>query len=291
VPIRVAALAAAACLVAAPGSARSTQPPEAVLIAAGDIASCHSQGDEATARLLDGLSGTLAALGDLAYERGTDAEFRQCYSPSWGRHKRRTRPALGNHDYGTGGAGGYFRYFGAAAGPRRGFYSYELGAWHIVVLNSNCSHAGGCGVGSPQDSWLRADLAAHPAHCTLAYAHHPRFSSGLHGSDRTLRALWDALYDAGADVALGGHDHHYERLRPLNPAGRPDSRRGIRQFVVGTGGRSLRPAFSPLKASVARRHTDFGVLVLRLRTVAYTWEFVPTGASDFHDAGSARCHL
>jgi acid phosphatase type 7 len=263
---------------------------EARLIAAGDIASCRSRGDEATALLLDRLEGTIAALGDLAYEHGTDAEFRQCYAPSWGRHAWRTRPALGNHEYGIQGAAGYFRYFRGAVGRTAGYYSYDLGSWHIVVLNSNCRPAGGCAAGSPQERWLRTDLAAHPTRCTLAYAHHPRFSSGFHGSDRTLVDLWRALYAAGADVVLAGHDHHYERFRPLTPTGRPDARRGLRQFVVGTGGRSLRPTLFPRRGSEVRHSSSYGVLVLDLRATGYSWRFVPAAGGRFRDAGSNRCH-
>ncbi|MGH3130837.1 MAG: metallophosphoesterase family protein, partial [Gaiellaceae bacterium] len=287
------ALALAAVLaLAAQASARpdAGSAPVATLIAAGDIASCSSDRDEATARLLDGLAGTVAVLGDAAYERGTDAEFARCYAPSWGRHRGRTRPAPGNHEYETAGAAGYFRYFGAAAGPPRGYYSYDLGAWHVVVLNSNCSQAGGCRSGSPQERWLRADLAAHPARCTLAYSHHPRFSSGLHGSTGTLADLWRALYAAGADVVLAGHDHHYERFRPQTPAGKLDPRRGLREFVVGTGGRSLRPVFVPLTLSQVRNFVTYGVLVLRLEADGYSWRFVPVPGRHFRDAGSARCH-
>jgi acid phosphatase type 7 len=282
------AVAAAVWLTGA-APARS-QSSVATLIAAGDIASCGSKADEATARLLDGLPGTVAALGDTAYEHGTDDEFARCYEPSWGRHKRRTRPAVGNHEYGVDGAAGYFRYFGAAAGPPRGYYSYDLGAWHVVVLNSNCRLAGGCEAGSPQERWLRADLKANPARCTLAYAHHPRFSSGLHGSDKSLIDLWRALYAAGADVVLAGHDHHYERFRPLTPAGRPYAKRGLRQFVVGTGGRSLRPVLRPLPASEVRNTKSYGVLVLRLRPASYGWRFVPIAGEQFRDAGSGTCH-
>jgi hypothetical protein len=285
---RLVALAAAASLIGVAGAAGS---PTAVatLVAAGDVASCRSAGDEATARLLDRLPGTIAALGDLAYEHGTDAEFANCYAPSWGRHLRRTRPAVGNHEYGVDGAAGYFRYFGRAAAPPRGYYSYELGSWHVVVLNSNCRPAGGCEAGSPQQRWLRADLAAHPGRCTLAYAHHPRFSSGLHGSDETLVDLWRALYAARADVVLGGHDHHYERFRPLDPDGRADPRRGLRQFVVGTGGRSLRPVLWATSGSEVRDTETFGVLVLSLAPGRYSWRFVPVAGGRFRDAGSARC--
>jgi acid phosphatase type 7 len=272
------------------GDAASSQPAETTLVAAGDIASCDSEGDEATARLLDGIRGSIAALGDTVYERGSDAEFARCYARSWGRHRRRTRPAVGNHEYGVDGAGGYFRYFGRVAGPPLGYYSYDLGAWHVVVLNSNCRPAGGCAAGSPQERWLRADLAAHPTACTLAYAHHPRFSSGLHGSDETLVDLWRALYRARADLVLAGHDHDYERFGPLTPTGRPDARRGLRQFVIGTGGRSLRPTLMPRPGSEVRSSSAYGVLVLRLRPRGYGWRFVPVAGERFRDAGSARCH-
>jgi acid phosphatase type 7 len=281
-------VAAVAVLLALGGSARS-QPADATLLAAGDIASCDSDGDEATSRLLDRMSGTIAALGDTVYERGTDAEFTRCFAPSWGRHRRRIRPAVGNHEYGVEGAAGYFRYFGRAARPPRGYYGYDLGAWHVVVLNSNCRPAGGCEAGSPQERWLRAELAAHRTACTLAYAHHPRFSSGVHGDDETLVDLWRTLYRGGADIVLAGHDHHYERFRPLTPTGRPDPRRGLRQFVVGTGGRSLRPTLLPRLGSEVRSWRTYGVLALRLRPAGYSWRFLATNGR-VRDRGSGRCH-
>lgn len=255
----------------------------ATLVAAGDVASCGSRGDEATARLLDRIPGTIALLGDSVYERGSPEEYTRCFS--WARHKRRIRPALGNHEYGTPGAAGYFGYFGV---PQ--WYSYDLGTWHVVVLNSNCGPAGGCGRGSPQERWLRADLATHPVECTLAYMHHPRFSSGLHGSDTTVRPLWETLHAAGADVVLAGHDHHYERFAPMTPAGRVDPAHGIRQFVVGTGGRSHYPVFGGRRGSQVRTSSAFGVLVLRLREDGYGWRFVPEAGKTFSDRGSASCH-
>src|SRR5919106_2612902 len=233
--------------------------PSVPLVAAGDVASCASKGDEATARLLDRLPGTIALLGDSVYERGTREEYRRCFS--WRRHKARIRPAVGNHEYLTPGAAGYFGYFRV---PQ--WYSYDLGAWHVVVLNSNCGPAGGCGADSPQARWLRADLAAHPAACTLAYAHHPRFSSGLHGSDRTLTALWGIMAAGGVDVYLGGHDHHYERFAP---------RDGIRQFVVGTGGRSLYPVLRRLAGSRTAQSSAYGLLTLSLGPTGFSWRFVP----------------
>jgi acid phosphatase type 7 len=263
-----------------------------ILVAVGDIASCSSDGDEATAALLDGLSGTIATLGDHAYRSGTPQEFADCYDPSWGRHKDRTRPAPGNHDYETSGAAGYFDYFGAAAGePGKGYYSYDLGTWHIVVLNSNCSQVGGCGEGTPQEQWLREDLAAHPATCTLAYWHHPLFSSGTeHGGNESMQPVWQALYDAGADVVLAGHEHNYERFAPQDATGAMDLERGIRQFVVGTGGKSLYEFGEALPASEVRNADAMGVLMLRLYATGYEWEFVPIAGALFEDTGTWPCH-
>jgi 3',5'-cyclic AMP phosphodiesterase CpdA len=264
---------------AAAASAPAPQPTVTVL-AAGDIADCDSDGDEQTARLLDGLRGTILALGDTVYESGTDEEYAECYAPSWGRHKARTRPVVGNHEYGTPGAAGFFRYFGVRAGPRRGYHAFRLGAWQIVILNSNCEPAGGCGRGSPQERWLRGVLARSRARCTLAAMHHPRYSSGLHGSDATLTDLWRTLSAGGADVVLSGHDHHYERFAP---------QRGVRQFVVGTGGRRNYPVVRSLRASQARNATTHGVLRLRLAPASYTWRFVGVAGSTYRDSGSARC--
>ena len=272
-------------------STTATAAPEgAVLIAAGDIAACDSQGDEATAELVAAREGTVATLGDNAYEKGTAAEFARCYDPSWGQFKDRTRPAVGNHEYGTPNAAGYHGYFGAAAGPPgQGWYSYELGAWHVVVLNSNCGHVG-CGAGSPQDRWLQADLAAHPAQCTLAYWHHARFSSGLHGSTDAVDNLYRRLYEAGADVVLAGHDHDYERFAPLDPDGAPDPERGIRSFVVGTGGRSFYPFPLRRTGSEVRIGDSFAVLALTLEARSYAWELVPVPGRDARDTGRGTCH-
>ena len=212
-------------------------PDDPVLVGAGDIASCSNPGDQNTAELLDDIEGTVFTLGDNAYPEGTDAQFEDCYDSSWGRHEQRTRPALGNHDYMTDDAEPYFDYFGSKAGERgKGYYSYDLGEWHIVVLNSNCEEVGGCQAGSPQERWLREDLAERSRHCTLAYFHHALFSSGRHGSHSFMRPIWETLYEAGVDVVLSAHDHHYERFAPQDPNGKPDPERGIRQFIVGTGG-------------------------------------------------------
>jgi hypothetical protein len=260
----------------------------ATLLAAGDIATCAGAGDEATAKLLDGLGGTVATLGDNVYESGSAQQYADCYAPTWGRHKARTRPAPGNHDYQTAGAAGYFGYFGGAAGtPGEGWYSYDLGAWHVVVLNSNLALA----AGSAQERWLRADLAANPAACTLAYWHHPRFSSGgSHGNFAGAAAAWQALYAAGADVVLGGHEHNYERFAPQDPSGKADPAFGLRQFVVGTGGKG-HYGFAAAKANSEARNADaFGVLRLTLRPGGYDWAFVPVAGQSFADRGTGACH-
>jgi hypothetical protein len=260
----------------------------ATLLAAGDIAGCSTSGDEATAKLLDGLAGTIATLGDNVYNSGTSSEFSTCYHPNWGRHKSRTKPAAGNHDYQTSGASGYFGYFSPEV--QTSYYSYELGAWHIVVLDSNCSQAGGCGAGSPQETWLRQDLAAHPTTCTLAYWHHPRFSFGNYSNDTRMLALWQALDAAGAEIVLAGHDHNYQRWAPQNPDGTLDRERGIRQFVVGTGGKNHYPLRTP-PANVEKSNADtFGVLQLTLRATSYDWQFIPVAGADYTDTGSGTCH-
>jgi len=262
-----------------------------VFVGAGDIASCNSSGDEATATLLDGIPGTVFTLGDNAYEAGTATEFTNCYDPSWGRHKARTFPAPGNHDYYSLNASGYFSYFGAAAGdPTKGYHSYDLGTWHIIVINSNCAVVAGCYVDSSQEQWLRADLAAHPTACTLAYWHHPRFSSGItHGSSMEMQPIWQALYDFGADVVLSGHEHNYERFAPQDSNGNLDTVHGIREFVVGTGGAS-HYAFGTMLPNTEIRNSDtYGVLKLTLHSGSYDWQFVPEASKTFTDSGSASC--
>ena len=266
------------------------EPPPQTLVAVGDIASCAWNGDELTAALVDAIPGTVAALGDLAYENGSAQDFAQCYEPSWGRFKARTRPAAGNHEYQTPGASGYFGYWGAVAGrPTEGWYSYELGAWHVVVLNSNCSFVGGCQAGSAQERWLRADLAAHRNRCTLAYWHHPRFSTGTVGASTAIRPLFEAIYEANADLLLVGHAHNYQRWAPLNPAGTEDQARGIRQFVVGTGGAAVHGVGTDPRQQAAQAHT-FGVLRVTLRGSRYDWSFVPVAGGTFTDSGTQSCH-
>ena len=261
------------------------------LVGAGDIASCGSDGDEATAELLDRIDGIVFTLGDHAYESGTSIEFAACYEPSWGRHRARTRPSPGNHDYETKDASGYFGYFGDRAGdPARGYYRYQLGAWQIFALNSNCAKVGGCGAGSRQEQWLRAELAAHPAQCTLAYWHHPRFSSGGHGGEEEVGAFWQALYEHGAEIVLNGHDHVYERFAPQTPSGERDPVRGLRQFTVGTGGAGHHDLDGPPEVhSEARDDRTFGVLQLVLHPTGYEWRFVPVAGGTFTDSGAGSC--
>jgi hypothetical protein len=278
----------------AAGNAGTDDSPATVgelVYAAGDIAACDSTGDEATAALLDARpDGTVITLGDNVYPNGTAAEFANCYDPTWGRHKARTHPAIGNHEYGTPDATGYFDYFGAAAGPPgKGWYSFDVGAWHVVMLNSNCGQVA-CGVGSEQEVWLREDLAAHPATCTMAVFHHPRFSSGsLHANQVHMQPFYQAVYEAGADLVLVGHDHNYERFAQMLPWGLVDPVYGVREFVVGTGGKDLRGIGVIRLGSEARSSTTFGILQLTLHDTGYAWEFVAQAGGAFEDAGSDEC--
>ena len=261
-------------------------PPsgDPTIAAAGDIAGSGT-GDEATALLLDRLAPNgVLTLGDNAYSSGTAWEFATYYDPTWGRHKAETHPAPGNHEYLTAGASGYFGYFGAAAGdPSKGYYSFEVGAWHLIALNSEIAH----GDDSAQLAWLQTDLAAHPTTCTLAYWHKPRFSDGT--DNGSFAPFWRVLYQAGADVVLAGHEHNYQRLAPLNPSGALDTVRGIREFVVGTGGRGLYPLVDdPLVQ--AGNATTHGVLELTLHAQSYDWRFVPEAGQTYTDSGSETCN-
>jgi len=264
-----------------------------VLVGAGDIASCSYERDEQTATLLDNIAGTVFTAGDNVYPDGTDQQFNACYGPTWGRHKARTRPSPGNHDHNVRGASGYFKYFGAAAGEvGKGYYSYNIEGWHIIVLNSACANVGGCTTSSPQGQWLQADLAANPRTCTLAYWHRPLFNSGaVHGGDAAMRDFWRLLYEAGADIVLNGHEHLYERFALQDPYGVAAPGRGIRQFTVGTGGGFLY-RFGTVKPNSQVRNSDtHGVLKLTLHRTSYDWEFVPVAGRTFTDSGSASCVL
>lgn len=260
---------------------------EAVLVGAGDIGWCGSDGrPDLTAALLDTIPGTIFTTGDNAYMTGSAENFRRCYEPSWGRHKSRTRPTPGNHDYETPGAADYFAYFGANAGPSGlGYYSYTIGAWRIFALNSEIAASRG----SAQVAWLEAELAATPSRCALAYFHRPLFGSGANGSDPHMRDVWRVLYDHGADVVLSGHNHSYERFAPQDPGGRFDAERGVRQFVIGTGGAPL-TSFSRSQANSEARGSVWGVLKLTLRASEYTWDFVSAPGQTFSDSGAGVCH-
>ena len=281
----LAALLGLVSLVSAPGVLAG----DPVIVGAGDIANCGTTTDTATGRILDTVGGTVFTLGDNAYSSGTASEFKNCYGPTWGRFKSRTRPATGNHDYATAGAKGYFDYFGSRAGSRaNGYYAYALGTWHIIVLNSNCGDVS-CSADSPQVKWLKYVLAKTRGRNVLAMWHHPRFSSGRHGNDTSVQAFWDALYAEGADIVLNGHDHNYERFAPQTPTGQLDQTYGIRQFVVGTGGTSLRSK-GTTKANSQVFSSTHGVLKLYLQARSFSWRFVPIAGKTFTDRGGQLTH-
>jgi hypothetical protein len=278
------------------GGALTVTPPatpdgDPVLLALADVASCWSSGDEATARLLDTLGGTIAIAGDTEQNRGSADEFAGCYEPAWGRHRARTRPAVGDHEYNTPGAVPYWDYFGSAAGPRgQGWHSYDLGSWHVVVLNSNCEAVGGCGPGSEQYEWLQADLAANARDCTAAYFHFPLFSAGsIHGGKPQVRPFWDLLHAYSAEFVFGGNDHTYQRFAPQTPSGALDAERGMRQFVVGTGGTEHYPLGPPLANTEVQHTGTFGALRFTLRPGSYEWRFVPQSGKSFTDSGTTAC--
>jgi acid phosphatase type 7 len=298
-------------LLSASGRAAAVGDP--VLVAAGDIASANNYHDgepadktaDIVAANLIGIDDTVAVLGDNAYEQGKLSEYNDYYTPTWGRPGilARTKPSVGNHEYETPNAQGYYEYFGDAASPTepgcqnltpvncKGYYSYPLGSWHVVVLNSNCTEVS-CAAGSPQEEWLRADLEAHPNACTLAYWHHPRFTSAKLGNNSAVAPFWDALYDAGAEVVLNGHAHVYERFGPQNPSGKADSEKGIREFVVGTGGKSLNAFGTKKPNSTVRLNTYDGVIKLTLHPNSYDWQFLTTETPNgtVRDSGNGTCH-
>jgi 3',5'-cyclic AMP phosphodiesterase CpdA len=309
-PVLAAALAAIAALAlpadAAPSGDAAADKRNAApltIYAVGDIARCahpdpkYSGASDTAATVAAGLAAdpraVVLTLGDHTYPRGTAQEFRDCYAPTWGRFKDRTWPAPGNHEYYTPGAAPYFAYFGARAG--RGYYSTELGSWHVVSLDSNLDPARNAAAHAAQLAWLRADLAAHPARCTLAFWHHPLYSSGGHGSVPAMRDAWEILQQAGAELVLSGHDHDYERFGPQDAHGRPDRARGMRQFVVGTGGAYPTPFLLTVANSELRDASRTGVLRLRLHAGGYDWEFVESARVTTldvapPDSGSDSCH-
>jgi hypothetical protein len=281
-----------------PVGAQTTGAPDATLVAAGDIAMCNETGDEGTAALVDSLPGTVLPLGDLAYQDGSKADFDNCYGPTWGRFKDRSRPTTGNHEYVQNGAGAYFDYWGASAGDRaKGYYSFDVGPWHLIALNSTCNSVGGCGRNTPMEQWLRADLAAHPARCILAYWHHPRFFTPsrapgvgkLVATDTKMSPFWADLQAAGADVVLSGHRHVYERFAKQDAKGNADPA-GMREFVVGTGGGTFDHFEGPTAPnSDLRKEGSYGVLQMTLRADGYDWRFVPVAGDTFTDSGSDTC--
>jgi hypothetical protein len=260
-----------------------------VLVGAGDIGLCGGKssttsGAEATAALLDRLPGTVFTAGDNAYMSGSMDEFQNCYEPTWGRHRARTRPTLGNHEY-TSGPSAYFAYFGSAAGSSDGYYSYSVGSWRIIALNSEVPSQ----AGTAQHEWLKNELATRKSTCTAVIWHRPLFSSGRNGDNPDMRDVWRALYDANVDVVINGHDHTYERFAPQDPDGRPDPARGIRQFVVGTGGAMLYE-FTHVRANSEARGASWGVAMFTLNDGGYQWQFIPVDGAAFTDAGSGTCH-
>jgi acid phosphatase type 7 len=276
---------------------KSAAAEKVTFVGAGDIAGCADlSGARATAKLISKIPGTVFAAGDLAYEKGTYEEFENCYQPTWGLFRNRTKPSPGNHEYNGSDASGYFRYWGEQAGdPEKGYYSFELGAWHIISLNTNCQAKalGGCGEDSPEEVWLREDLAAHANGCILAFGHHALFSSGLselHSRHHELRPFWQDLYVAHADLVLAGHEHSYERFAPQDPDGRADPTNGILQITVGTGGRSHTFLGFPQANSEIRNSNTYGVLKLTLSPGKYKWEFIPVAGGKFHDSGEGTCH-
>jgi acid phosphatase type 7 len=289
-----AALLVLACALPAACGGEEEQRGTEVVLAAGDIGDCATEGDEATARLLgEHPEATIAVLGDVAYPHGRTGDFERCFDPSWGRFRDRMRPATGNHDHADRNARGYAAYFGARGGPSGSYrYSYDLGAWHVVVLDSDCWRVGGCELDDPQARWMQTDLRRHPRRCTLAYWHRPPFSSGRYG-DRAdterVRALWQVAVQEGVDVVLTGHEHSYERHAPMNADGTRDAA-GTRLFIVGTGGGNLRPYRNPpLPTTEVRNDDTWGVLRLDLRPDGYDWRFLPVQGRTFTDRGSGTC--
>jgi hypothetical protein len=273
--------------------AGGTKDPVVVLVGAGDIANCDLPNDGLTADVVESIPGIVFTLGDNAYPDGSREAFEKCYGPTWGRPsiKARTRPTVGDHDYDTPGAAGYFDYFGAAAGePGKGYYAYDAGSWRVYALNSGCTKIGGCQKGSPQDVWLRKDLAENPRRCVLAMWHAPLFSSGPHGHSGAMRDLGQVLIDAGAELVLSGNDHLYERFAPQTIAGVADPQ-GIVQIVAGTGGAETASfGRTTLPNSLVRASGVAGVVRLELRPEAYSFEFVSVAGPQFEDAGTAACH-
>lgn len=268
-------------------SAQVQKADTVTVLAAGDIAAC-TRGAWLTARLLDSLDGRIIVPGDAAYFSVRDRNpYRTCYDTTWGRHKARTHPVPGNHDSDSHGMRRYFEYFGDAAGPQPGgYYSFDVGAWHVIALNSNIA----MGPDSEQGRWAASDLADNRARCTMAVMHHPRFSSGPHEKSSAPASIWPLLESSGVDVVLSAHDHLYERLAPMRSDGVRDDARGIRQFVVGTGGNLLYGFGRIHRNSQSRQNHVHGLLELTLAPESYAWQFVPASRTRFRDSGRSTCH-
>jgi hypothetical protein len=271
---------------AVPDVGTGTPQPPATLVGAGDIGQCGAAAVEATAKLVDSVAGIVFTTGDNAYPNGSAANFRDCYEPHWGRHRTRTRPTPGNHEYDSAGAAPYFSYFEDNAGPfGLGYYAYTAGAWRIVALNSEIA----VGAGSMQLQWLQSELGVSRNRCTMVYWHKPLFSSGPNGPNRDMREIWRILYESNVDLVINGHDHLYERFAPQDPDGRPDAARGIRQITVGTGGGAL---YMPVTSAANQEAMGIahGVLRLTLNDSGYQWQFMPVPGASFSDAGIGQCH-
>lgn len=285
-----------ALALAVPPALLVAQTQDVVLVGAGDIGPCgpgNLANALATAALIDSISGTVFAAGDLGYPTGADGDFAKCYAASWGRHRARTLPVPGQHDYVFPGAAGYFNYWGAAAGvPPVGYYSLNYGAWHIVVLNSECSNlrVGGCSAASPQDQWLQADLAANPTACTLALFHRPLYTSTSSHVTTAVRPVWQILYNAKADLVVNGSSHNYERFAPQDPNGNLDATNGLVEIVAGTAGAPHDSFTTTAVHSQVRNSSTYGVLKLTLHAASYDWQFVPIAGQTFTDSGTQACH-
>lgn len=293
------------CAAFAVSPAKNERAP--LIVAAGDIA-CGGRRSAAVGSALDSdaychmnaTAGLVASLhpnavlplGDLQYSYDDLRGFQEGYDKSWGLFKRISHPVVGNHEYEDPGASGYFRYWGGKAGETgKGWYSYNVGAWHLIALNGQCGgpSVGGCQKESAQWRWLRADLQAHPRGCRLAYWHQPRFSTGPHGNNSAYADFWELLYTAQVDVVLNGHDHDYERYPPMDPQEKSDPK-GVREFVVGTGGKNHSPFFYPVSRSVTRQNVSFGVLAMTLYADHFSWRYVAEPGATYHDSGTAPCH-
>ena len=269
-----------------------TKTPDPVyLTGAGDISVCDYETDDATAALLENVPGLVFTLGDTQYSGSTYEKFSTCFDQSWGKYKERMIPVIGNHEYEDNNAAGYYDYFENELDPdRQGYYSMDVGAWHVIVLNSQCDAVGGCDKKSPQVQWLESDLAKDSHLCTLALWHHPRFSTGYHGPDKDMDAIWQLMVENDVELVINGHEHNYERFAPMDADGKINLSDGTRMIIAGTGGADLRPQYLQDPASLVYSNNSYGVLQLKLEYGTYTWEFIPVEGSTFSDSGWGYCY-